>query len=28
VNIDRLKTPDSNWIVQRRFRDSSVQQYQ
>ena len=27
VNIDRLKTSDSNWIFQRRFRDSSVRQY-
>ena len=28
VNIDRPKTSDSNWIFQRRFRDSSVRQYE
>ena len=27
MNIDRLKTSDSNWIFQRRFRSSSVRQY-
>ncbi|PSP41420.1 hypothetical protein BRD12_06345 [Halobacteriales archaeon SW_12_67_38] len=28
VNIDQPKTPDSNWVFHRCFRDGSVRQYQ
>jgi len=28
ANIDRLKTSDSNWTFQHRFRDGSVRQYE